>query len=84
MRITEMPEGALLYTKRPIAVRAMQINDNFEIGTLEGVMRGQPGDYLIQGIKGELYPCKREIFEATYIAMIDRALHDQALKKEEE
>lgn len=37
-----------------------------EIETLEGVMRGNNGDWIIQGIKGELYPCKPDIFEATY------------------
>ena len=37
-----------------------------EIQTLEGVMVGNRGDYIIQGIKGEIYPCKADIFEATY------------------
>lgn len=37
-----------------------------EIETLEGVMRGNNGDWIIQGVKGELYPCKSDIFEATY------------------
>lgn len=37
-----------------------------EIKTLEGVMRAQAGDYIIKGIKGEIYPCKPDIFEATY------------------
>jgi hypothetical protein len=32
----------------------------------EGTMRVDPGDYIIRGIKGELYPCKPDIFEATY------------------
>lgn len=36
------------------------------IETLEGEMRAQPGDYIIQGIQGEFYPCKPDIFEATY------------------
>tara|TARA_R110002049_G_scaffold59417_1_gene160669 strand:+ start:8962 stop:9228 length:267 start_codon:yes stop_codon:yes gene_type:complete len=36
------------------------------IKTLEGVMRADPGDYVIQGVKGELYPCKPDIFEASY------------------
>lgn len=36
------------------------------IGTLEGVMTAEPGDYIIRGVKGELYPCKPDIFEATY------------------
>lgn len=37
-----------------------------EIKTLEGTMVANGGDYIIKGIKGELYPCKSEIFEATY------------------
>lgn len=36
------------------------------IVTLEGDMRGDVGDWIIQGVKGELYPCKPDIFEATY------------------
>jgi hypothetical protein len=36
------------------------------IGTLEGVMRADLGDWIIRGVKGELYPCKPDIFEATY------------------
>lgn len=34
--------------------------------TLEGTMEAQPGDWIIKGIKGEFYPCKPAIFEATY------------------
>lgn len=40
-----------------------------DIKTLEGVMHGDIGDYIIQGIKGEIYPCKPDIFEATYEAV---------------
>ena len=36
------------------------------IGTLEGIHRAEPGDYIIRGVKGELYPCKPDIFAATY------------------
>ena len=36
------------------------------IPTLEGTLIAKPGDYIIQGIKGEIYPCKPDIFEATY------------------
>ena len=36
------------------------------IPTLEGDMTAQPGDYIIKGIAGEFYPCKPDIFEATY------------------
>lgn len=36
------------------------------IDTLEGTHTANPGDYIIRGVKGELYPCKPDIFEATY------------------
>lgn len=36
------------------------------ITTLEGVMTADVGDWIIRGVKGELYPCKPDIFEATY------------------
>ena len=36
------------------------------IPTLEGVMRAKPGDFIIRGIMGDIYPCKADIFEATY------------------
>lgn len=36
------------------------------IGTLEGTMRVDPNDWIIRGLAGELYPCKPEIFEASY------------------
>lgn len=39
------------------------------IFTLEGIMRADPGDYVIQGVKGEIYPCKPDIFKATYEAV---------------
>lgn len=36
------------------------------ITTLEGVMRADLGDWIIRGVKGEFYPCKPDIFAATY------------------
>ncbi len=36
------------------------------IPTLEGTMTAHPGDWIIKGVKGEFYPCKPDIFEATY------------------
>lgn len=36
------------------------------IPTLEGVMQFTPRDMLITGVNGEIYPCKKDIFEATY------------------
>lgn len=36
------------------------------ISTLEGDMVAQKGDYIIKGVQGEFYPCKPDIFNATY------------------
>jgi hypothetical protein len=36
------------------------------IKTLEGTMRADPDDWIIKGVKGEIYPCKPDIFAATY------------------
>ena len=36
------------------------------IATLEGDMKANNGDWIIRGVKGEFYPCKPDIFEATY------------------
>jgi hypothetical protein len=37
-----------------------------EIDTLEGAMTASAGDWIIKGVKGEFYPCKPDIFTATY------------------
>ncbi len=42
------------------------IEGNFFIKTLEGNMKADVGDYIIKGVKGEFYPCKPDIFLATY------------------
>ena len=36
------------------------------IHTLEGFMYADPGDWIVRGVKGEMYPCKPDIFAATY------------------
>lgn len=41
------------------------------IETLEGTHRANPGDWIIKGVAGEFYPCKPEIFAATYTAAQD-------------
>jgi len=45
------------------------------IPTLEGDHRALPGDWIIRGIKGEIYPCKPDIFAATYepVAQLEAA-----------
>lgn len=41
-------------------------NNNIIIETLEGKMSAPPGSYIIKGIEGEYYPCRKDIFESTY------------------
>lgn len=48
-------KGGFVFTSKDIS-----------IPTLEGSMIASPDDWVIQGIKGEIYPCKPDIFEATY------------------
>jgi len=43
------------------------------IVTLEGEMTVAPGDWVIQGVEGEFYPCKPDIFDATY-----EEVHDES------
>lgn len=44
-------------------------DDCYLIPTLEGTMKMVRGDMLITGVAGEIYPCKSDIFEATYEAL---------------
>lgn len=41
-------------------------NVSIIIPTLEGDMGAKDGDYIIRGVEGEFYPCRKEIFEKTY------------------
>lgn len=43
---------------------------SLNIHTLEGVMKAQGGDWIIKGVNGEFYPCKPDIFEKTYEAVV--------------
>ena len=53
------------------ANRIITFTDHAEIVTLEGVMTASLGDWVIKGVQGELYPCKPDIFAATYEAVVD-------------
>lgn len=48
-----------------------QTPHHISIETLEGTMIACPGDWIIKGVKGEFYPCKDDIFAATYEAVED-------------
>lgn len=58
-----MPEGSYRFetqTEKPDAALGLLIE------TLEGIMLARGGDWIIKGVKGEFYPCKPDIFAATY------------------
>jgi hypothetical protein len=46
-----------------------RMGDDLHVDTLEGLMTARPGDWIIRGVAGELYPCKPAIFAATYEAV---------------
>lgn len=54
----------------PDGWRVVQGTEDAESGlmvpTLEGDLMAKPGDWIIKGVKGEFYPCKPDIFSATY------------------
>ena len=59
-------EGFKKYRKKPVVVKAARLTKQVTIQTLEGDMTGNVGDWLIEGINGEHYPCKPDIFDKTY------------------
>ena len=61
---TEMP-WAFDYKGQPIT---HENDDCYLIPTFEGTMKFNRGDMLITGVKGEIYPCRLDIFLATYDA----------------
>jgi len=54
------------YRKKPVVVEAYQTDKEMDIEMLEGTMKASPGDWIIKGVHGEIYPCKPDIFEKTY------------------
>ena len=52
--------------KKPVVVEFEFAKEDGEIKTLEGVLHYKKGDAIITGIKGEKYPCRRDIFDETY------------------
>lgn len=55
-----------LFRKKPVVIEAYQTPFEMTIETLEGTMKGSPGDWVITGVKGEVYFCKPDIFAMTY------------------
>ena len=61
------PEGCYIGDDgQPITNHGTSDEIGMRIPTLEGVMIARQNDWIIRGVKGELYPCKPEIFDVTY------------------
>jgi hypothetical protein len=54
------------YIKKPVPVKAYQTEEDITVHTLEGDMFAEKGSYIITGIHGEIYPCRKDIFEESY------------------
>lgn len=57
--------------KKPVIVNFEYAQEDGVIQTLEGLMSYKAGDIIITGVKGEKYPCRRDIFEETYEILKD-------------
>lgn len=66
------PEGEV------IPVVMSRFDSHLIIHTLEGTMHAQLGDWIIRGVQGEFYPCKPDIFDATYdpVELMDEQMRD--------
>ena len=55
------------YKKKPVIIKATELEEKeVWIQTREGILKAYKGDFIIKGVKGEIYPCGREIFFETY------------------
>lgn len=59
--------GELRYAvKKPVVVKAVQIDDSFFVDTDHGRISGNKGDYLLQSVTGDLSVMSKEAFESNY------------------
>lgn len=66
------PYDFQLAIKKPVPVKCIRIMEPFTVETMEGPLKGKAGDYLMIGVKGEAYPCDKEIFDETYEIIKDK------------
>jgi hypothetical protein len=63
---TEDPDWIIDALVNGTAFFDIEVPHVMKIITLEGIMTVSRGDYIIQGVNGEIYPCRPDIFEKTY------------------
>ena len=69
------------YYKKNSIIKATQQHQPFKVDTLEGIMSGKAGDYLVTDVDGERYPVDKEIFEKTYDKVSELEYLDQKRSK---
>ena len=67
---TEWPDWFRLAIDTGLLFTTPLTHPKLTVKTLEGYMEASVGDWIIQGVKKEIYPCKPDIFEATYEAVL--------------
>lgn len=72
------------YRKKPIIIEAYRTNKEMMIPTLEGNMKADIGDYIITGLRDEIYPCKPDIFNATYEEVPETEIVTHAISNKRE
>ena len=69
MSIPTSVKGGIFQKIVPVRAYLYEGATAMVIETLEGELKAEPGDWIITGVAGEIYPCKPEIFSATYALM---------------
>ena len=65
-QLADLQGIAKKYRKKPVVIKAVRLTEGVRIKTLEGTLIAKPGDYIIEGVEGEIYPCDQTIFWKTY------------------
>lgn len=59
--------------RKTATIYAVQMSKDFTVETLEGTHQGHAGDWLAKGVKGELWPIAKDVFEKTYALVSEGA-----------
>lgn len=65
-KLSDVPQTPRKFRKKPVVIKAVKLLEKVKIHTREGTLYGEEGEYLIEGVEGEVYPCKPDIFWKTY------------------
>lgn len=81
----ENHEEIINFTEGKVELKTKSSSDtSLYVHTLEGEMQAIPSDYIIKGVHGEFYPCKKAIFQKTYSEVVEETFKDRLLKERAE